>query len=385
LSSPPESLASLASLALLGMMAAAGCWSGSGASPVDADPYGLCPPAMGGGGLGGGVPETVVSCDVAPDPSPLVGWAAVPGSGSGNVAIDTTTGGGEGTPVVAVATLGDLNAALMGSTPAVVQVVGTITGTVRIGSNKTLLGTCGAEILGHVQISSAFNVIVRNLKIVGYNCQDPEALSSRDCSAGPDAVTISGAHHVWFDHDDISDGSDGNLDINQGADNITISWTKFYYSGPRVDPAGAAGGHEFSDLIGSSDGAGDTDSGHLRVTFHHDWWGANSSERMPRVRFGQIHLFNNFWTSAGDSYCVGLGVSANILVEKNIFRKVHDPFNITSYSDANSVLESRGNYFEATTGNTSDKGGPAATPPYDYVAEDPCTVPDAVTILAGPH
>ena len=50
------------------------------------------------------------------------------------------------------------------------------------------------------------------------------------------------SHHVWFDHDDISDGSDGNLDITHASDYITISWTKFHYSGKRTDPAGARAG-----------------------------------------------------------------------------------------------------------------------------------------------
>jgi pectate lyase len=95
--------------------------------------------------------------------------------------------------------------------------------------------------------------VVRNLEMIGYNCKDGQAVAAKDCSVGPDTVTVSGTHHVWFDHDDISDG---NMDINQGADYITISWTKFYYSGPRVDLAGAGAGHQFSDLIGSSDGSG---------------------------------------------------------------------------------------------------------------------------------
>jgi pectate lyase len=37
---------------------------------------------------------------------------------------------------------------------------------------------------------------------------------SGECSSAPDAVhVINSVHHIWFDHDDISDGSDGNLDI----------------------------------------------------------------------------------------------------------------------------------------------------------------------------
>ena len=374
------------SLALLSAVAA-GCWSGSGRMTVDADPYAaFCPPVTGPATLTEETPdagEGTPACDTPPPPSPLVGWANVPGSGNSAVSIDATTGGGD-TPMVTVTTLTDLNTNLMGSTPAVVLLSGTVTGTVRIGSNKTLIGTCGAQVVGHLQISNASNVIVRNLKITGYNCTDSAAVAAQDCSAGPDAVTISGAHHVWFDHDDISDGSDGNLDINQAADNITISWTKFYYSGARTDPAGAGGGHQFSDLIGSSDNS-TSDAGHLRVTFHHDWWGQNAYERMPRVRFGQIHLFNNLWSSLGNAYCVGLGVSANVLVENNVFRMVRDPFDVTDYASPDSVLESRGNLFEKTTGNVAGKGGPATAPPYEYAAEDPCLITDAIMALSGPR
>ncbi len=365
----------------------AGCFSAAAPTTpiVNGDPYGLCPPidaSMPTNGSGNG--ETPQSCDAPPPASPLVGWATVPGMGNGTVSVDTTTGGDTATPIN-VTTLVDLNNALAGTTPAIVQIVGTtIVGNIRVGSNKTLVGICGGGVQGSIKISGSYNVIVRNLKIVGNNCKDAAAVNAKDCSAGADAVTISNSHHVWFDHDDISDGSDGNLDINQAADFITLSWTKLYYSGSRVDPAGAAGGHEFSDLIGSSDNS-TTDQGHLRVTWHHDWWGANVHERAPRVRFGQIHLFDNLWTSGGNAYCVGLGVGANILAENNVFRAVNEPFNITSYADATSVLEGRANLFEGTRGNTAGVGGSAFTPPYDYTVEDPCTAAPEIMAQAGPQ
>ena len=133
-------------------------------------------------------------------------------------------------------------------------------GRVNIGSNKTIVGVCGAELHGHIGLSGSTNVIVRNIKIVGYgvgNCSlDPELRLV--ASAARRATTRSrsaASHHVWFDHCDISDGTDGNLDINNGADFITISWTKFHYT-PRTDPTGndstGAEGHRFSNLIGSS-------------------------------------------------------------------------------------------------------------------------------------
>ena len=90
--------------------------------------------------------------------------------------------------------------------------------TVTIGSNKTIVGLCGAEIHGHVDISGATNVIVRNIKIVGYgvgNCAlDPAYDASVGCSSGTDAITVARTRTTsGSTTDDISDGTDGNLDI----------------------------------------------------------------------------------------------------------------------------------------------------------------------------
>src|SRR5262249_33649954 len=150
--------------------------------------------------------------------------------------------------------------------------------------------------------------IIRNLAIVGYNCTDKSP-----CKTGADAITISNnAHHVWIDHCSISDGSDGNLDIRDASDYITISWTKFSYSSRRP------GDHQFCNLIGSDD-AVSSDEDHFKITFHHDWWADNVAERMPRVRYGQVHVFNSLYTSAGNHYCIGVGFAANLLIENNAF------------------------------------------------------------------
>ena len=102
-------------------------------------------------------------------------------------------------------------------------------------------------------------------------------------------TVTSDAQHVWFDHCDISDGTDGNLDITNGSDFVTISWTKFHYT-PRTDPSGndstGAEGHRFSNLIGSADNV-PGDVGHLNITWHHDWWADNVNQRMPRSRPGR--------------------------------------------------------------------------------------------------
>ncbi len=297
----------------------------------------------------------------------LVGWASVSGLG-----VDTTTGGGDVAPTV-VTTLSELEAAVDGTAAAVVRIEGSVEGNVSVGSNKTLEGAPGATFRGSLILDASVNVILRNLTIVGYDCSD-----NADCGSGRDAITvIDGAHHIWFDHCDISDGSDGNLDITRESDFITVSWTRFSYSGRR------SGGHQLSNLVGASDSHTD-DAGHLNITWHHNWWADNVQERMPRVRFGKNHLFNNLYRSTGNNYCVGLGVSGDVLLESNVFDGVRNPINSTSYSDSNSVVESRGNLYTDITGDTADFGSGVFVPPYPYTLDDVNEVEALVRAGVGP-
>jgi pectate lyase len=278
-----------------------------------------------------------------------------------------------------VTSLSALNSAADGTTARVIIVSGTINGDVTIGSNKTIRGACGgsATIKGHIQIQNSKNVILRNLNIVGKNCSD-----SSDCSAGDDAITIDeGSNHIFIDHCDISDGSDGNVDITHASDYITIAWTKFHYSS-----ATRTGGHEFSNLIGHSATNGSEDTGHLRVTFSHDWWADNVDQRMPRVRFGHVHIFNSLYTATGDTYCIGVGADANILLENSVFIGVKNPIDTGNVDPtAASVLESNGNIFSNTTGGKVAVGsGVAFTPPYTYTLDDATSVQNRVKAGAGP-
>ncbi len=291
----------------------------------------------------------------------LVGWATVGG---------TVTGGGSATPVT-VTTLAALNSAAAGTTPAVIRVSGTITGAVSIGSNKTIEGAnASATIRGSIRMKGSANVILRNLNVVGYNCTDASS-----CESGADAIAVdTGAHHLWFDHLAISDGSDGNLDFTHAADNITVSWCKFFYTG-------RSGGHQYSNLIGHSDNNASEDTGKLRITFHHNWWANGVRERMPRIRFGQVHLYNNLYTATGNNYCIAPAKGASVLVENNVFSGVSDPLDL-SYGDG--VATVRGNLFTSVSGNTSGRGT-AFTPPYAYTLDAASTVEAAVRAGAGPR
>jgi pectate lyase len=121
------------------------------------------------------------------------------------------------------------------------------------------------------------------------------------------------------------------------------------------------------------------------VTFHHDWWADNVVERMPRVRFGKVHLFDNLYTAAGDDYCIGVGVNANIRDENNVFIGVKNPIDSADYSNSASNIQSSGDLLQTTTGTATDIGGAAFTPPYAYALDPASGVEHAVKNAAGPQ
>jgi len=330
---------------------------------------------------------------IASEPKPI-GWAS---QGS------ATTGGGTAAPVL-VTTLAQFKTEVAGSTAKVIYVKGEFAPSeIKIGSNKTIIGcSSGAKLQGSIGIGSgSSNVILRNLKISGYgvgDCsKDPGFDSGTGCSSGADALGINGsAHHVWVDHCLVMDGTDGNLDITNDADFVTVSWTKFAYT-PRTDNVGddstGAAGHRFSNLVGGTDSTptGWPTTRPLNVTWHHNWWADGVVERQPRVRFGRNHLFNNYYDSTASNYCVRAGIEASILLEGNAFEGVKSPqqFNNaanqeTAYIDLGSG--DRANGYTSTTGDQAKGGGGSPfTPPYTYQVTTAGGVATAVKAGAGPH
>lgn len=334
------------------------------------------------------VPEYIFT-DTAP-----IGWAAEGGG---------TTGGGDGEAVL-VTSLSELNAAVRDATPRVVYVQGELTpGAIDVGSNKTIIGcSSGAHVQGSISIGSgSSNVIMRNLAISGYgvgNCsKDPAFDAGEGCSSGSDAVGVNGdAHHVWVDHCSVKDGTDGNLDITNDANFVTVSWTKFSYT-PRTDDVGSdstgASGHRFSNLVGGTDSepTGWPGTRPLNVTWHHNWWADNVVERQPRVRYGRNHLFNNYYNSSASNYCVRAGIEASILLQANAFDGVDSPHQFNNDSNEETAFIELGtgsmaNVYTNVSGDRAEGGGGAGfDPPYAFEVDPVDGVPAAVKSGAGPH
>lgn len=291
-----------------------------------------------------------------------------------------TTGGGNATPVV-VTNRSEFVAAVTGDSPKVVYVSGTIdlcvdsnnnplteadfiarasstyslteylanpTGTmeterakcaaqqkavvyISIGSNTTIIGLTGAVIKnGNLNISGKSNIIIRNINFqdaYDYFPQWDPTDGSGNWNSQYDLITIqNGATNIWIDHCEFSDGSrtddtfpiyfgkkyqhhDGVIDITKASDFITISYCYIH-------------DHDKTHLVGSSDSY-TADIGKLRITFHNNYF-KDVGQRVPRVRYGKIHCFNNYYSVSAtpkytQSYIFGLGVDANIYAEANYF------------------------------------------------------------------
>ena len=310
----------------------------------------------------------------------VCGWAAVEGDG-----VSTTTGGGDA-PAITVTAADELLALAADAEPRVILIDGVLdVPRLEVASNKTIAGLGpdsglrgGIRIRGESLDARVSNVIIRNLTIDGATSQtESDATES-------DAVQIYRAHHVWIDHCDISDAPDGNLDVTHGSDHVTVSWTVFHYSEQAPQPE-----HRFSSLIGHTDGNEEEDEGRLRVTFHHDWWSDGVVERMPRVRWGHVHVVGNYYSSADNNYCVAVGFHGQVIVENNAFAGVSDPNILYDEEDPTAGLTASGNQYQGTSGpENGQQGAPVPPLPRSYVScpTDPAdSIPDLVMSGAGPR
>jgi pectate lyase len=209
---------------------------------------------------------------------------------------------------------------------------------IRIGSNTTLVGVgkkatlrgAWLDIRGTAGVAnSRTNIIVRNLTLEDtYDCFPqwaPTDGALGSWNSQYDGISLRDANNVWIDHNTFRDKAtadetlpqhfgvlfqvhDGLLDITNASDLVTVSWNRFL-------------NHDKVSLIGSSDSAA-ADRGKLRITFHHNLYDG-ARQRAPRVRFGQVHVYNNYYKVERLPtyiYSWGVGVESAIYAENNFFK-----------------------------------------------------------------
>lgn len=284
-------------------------------------------------------------CSITPISTPipendqLIGWASVSDCGSNGL-----TGGGDAAPIT-TSNGNELKELMKGSDPRVIYLSGKIDhiGNFSAGvKNKTLIGINNAEIPGGSGLVLANNIIVRNIKF---------------SDGSNDSFGLSGSTCIWLDHCEFVDGADGNLDITNGANFITVSYCHFYYT--------KGHDHMLACLVGNTQ-PNESDVGKLKITFHHNLWGAGITSRQPRVRYGQVHVFNNYYYytevtgDRGSNYAIGGGYESKLVVENNYFENIGSAFTYMSDNGTAEVVAS------GNVGGSVPNRGSSFQPPYPY-------------------
>jgi len=276
-------------------------------------------------------------------------------------------------------------------------------GRVVLPAHTTLIGL-GARagfVNAHLNVSKVEQVIIRNLNLRN-PCDvapkwDPEDGDSGGWNAEFDAISIVASTHVWVDRNSFTDAPltddklpiengktrqchDGALDIRDASDYVTVSYNHFAL-------------HAKNMLIGASDKA-ESDAGHLRITISNNLFEYITS-RAPRVRFGQVHLFNNY--HVGDrkhpvynhGYSVGVAKGARIVSHANAFeiagargctdavKSFASGTDAGSFSDQGSLLNG-----ELLAPCGSDQA-PSWNVPYSFAPLRSTAVPEHVRAHAG--
>jgi pectate lyase len=239
-----------------------------------------------------------------------------------------------------------------------------------VAADKTIVGVgAGSGLTGcGVNVKDVSNVIIRNLNI----SKVPAG------NGNGDAIHVDGGTRIWIDHNDLSsdtshgtDYYDGLVDLTHAADYITVSWNRIH-------------DHIKCSLVGHSDSNASEDTGHLRVTYHHNAF-INCAERGPRVRFGNpVHVFNNYYTNTTSfdySYSIATTENAGVLVEGNYFENITDPTHLSEGDSDPGNLVARNNYL--VNSGAILTSGSVGSIPYSYTVDTPSSVKSIVTAGAG--
>ncbi len=224
--------------------------------------------------------------------------------------------------------------------------------TISVPGNTSLLGIgTDARILhGNLMLgvpdAPATNIVIRNIAFEDafddFPRWDPTDSSGGRWNSQYDLISVAHASHVWIDHDTFSDGDrhdhtfpsvwhetvhgtdysgsdfrvqhhDGLVDVTRHGNYVTLSNNHFH-------------DHDKAFLIGGTDAPG-ADSGNprmLKVTFHGNYF-QNLRQRQARVRYGMVHLYNNYYENTRDASAdypwfagMTLGQGGKVHAENNV-------------------------------------------------------------------
>ncbi|KAL3344648.1 hypothetical protein AABB24_023876 [Solanum stoloniferum] len=180
------------------------------------------------------------------------------------------------------------------------------------GRGATVHITGGASIM----IQYTKNVIIHGLHIHdivegnGGMVRDAvDHIGLRTKSDG-DGISIFGSSNIWIDHMSMENCYDGIIDAVEGSTGITIS------NGHFTD-------HNEVMLFGASDSSSIDQKMQITLAFNH--FGKRLIQRMPRCRWGYIHVVNNDYTH-WNMYAIGGSKNPTIISQGNRFIAPPDIF-----------------------------------------------------------
>ncbi len=326
------------------------------------------------------------------DTTGLSGFSYQPvpiGFASVNALGNNGTTGGAGGDVAIVTTTADLWNLMLGRTdanhnlnfaPLTVYVVGILGGDanttgntymldIKDASNISLIGVGNdATITGYgLAITRSINIIVRNIKFASCH-NDGVALQADD----NDAL----GHHIWVDHCTFTDTAppgypqssvfDGAFDVTHTTSYVTGSWNYFT-------------NHDKNCLFGHSDN--NTSDVAMKISFHHNYFDS-TGQRNPRVRFGTVHVYNNYYKN-NHIYGASSNLEADVVVEGSYFLNVPIPVETSRDGSPPGDMVERNNIF-VNCGPSSTRGTAFdPTTYYSYTLDSASTIPAMVAAYSG--
>lgn len=202
---------------------------------------------------------------------------------------------------------------------------------IQVPSNTSIIGLNSDAIIEHGNLilgdsdTAVENIIIRNVNFQDafdfFPQWDPtDSSDTGRWNSNYDLITVYNATHVWIDHNEFSDGSrtddlypsvwtgtasddtdyatnevykiqhhDATVDVIKASNYITLSYNYFH-------------DHDKNGLVGNTDTAKTTAENPtvLKVTFDHNYY-KNIKQRQPRVRYGMVHIYNNYYDNELDA------------------------------------------------------------------------------------
>jgi len=297
------------------------------------------------------------------------------GTASPDGSAASVTGGSAGQTIL-VLTAADLKTYAGSTTPYTINVSGIINlgGSVLVKTNKTIQGVdANSTIVGSLDLSSGGvnNVIIRGLTITNPG----STIVNGAYSDGGSGIIIRNASNIFITHCTLFDCAGDLVEISNGSDNVTVSWSEFYYTSAQTVHRSAI-----------RTGIAGAETKPLHITLHHNWWSDNCGTNMPSGTYGYLHLYNNYFKAPSSTSGTSSSDNSQFFIERNVYEQMKDAMykeNIDATQTAGRI-RNIGSVFTSCTGKAADAGTDGVfTPRYSYELLPAADVATVTTQLSG--